>query len=199
MKQDLFESIGQGRVKCLPCSQALVTLTSFKSDSRRQHLSTKKHVDSVALLTRASSAVIPVILAPPLEPVAVNLSLAARFDTSDSEPEDAQAAEANVDLFDQVDITDGNYFDARGVEIEFSVGMFPGPDVSHNQLNQQMDDLDHYDHSILGEEGDPQIYYAGESSGTGDPTIADIVAQLQALGKLTSSSNKLTPDGCYRS
>lgn len=46
-----------------------------------------------------------------------------------------------------------------------------------------MDNLHQYNHSILGEEGILQIDVADESSGTGDPTITDIVAQLQALGK----------------
>lgn len=189
--QDLFENIGQGRVKCLPCSQALLSVTSLKSDSRRQHLSTKKHVDSVASLTcnAGVSYAVPMIPdVPSREPVAANLSLAVRFDISDSEPEDAQDIEANHDLFDQIDVSDDHYFDANGVEIEFSAGTIPAADVSHDQLYQQMDNLHHYDHGILGEEGSPRMEDTGESSGTGDPTIADIVAQMHALGETVPGS-----------
>lgn len=122
--------------------------------------------------------------APPLEPVAADLSLAGRFDLSNSEYEDTGNVAANFDPFDQVEITDDHYLDASGVEIAFSAGIFPAADVSlHNWLNQQMDNLHQYNHSILGEEGILQIDVADESSGTGDPTITDIVAQLQALGK----------------
>ncbi|KAF7975164.1 hypothetical protein HWV62_10347 [Athelia sp. TMB] len=133
---------------------------------------------------KVGSTGIPIIPAVPAqEPaVAANLSLAARFDTSDSESEDAQDSEVDRDPFDQIDIADDHYFDANGVEIEFSAGAIPTADKSHDQLYQQMDDLRHYDHCILGEEGNPRVEGTGESSGTGDPTIADIVAQMHALG-----------------
>lgn len=168
LKQDLFENIGHasGRVKCLPCSQVLRTLVPLKSNGQRQHLLMAKLIEAVASLTRneiAGLTVLPVISASPsLRPVAANLSLAARFDPSNSESEDAGNVADNVDLFDQVEITNDRHFDASGVEIELSAGIFPTANTSwHNQLDQQMDDLHQYDHSILGEEGILQMGTAG--------------------------------------
>lgn len=160
-------------------------MVSFKKRGQAQHLATKKHKALIAAkLVNPAVVPAPVVPAHPEEAVAARLSFAERFNVSDSDSEDHEDIYAHADPFDEVDVINNHYFDAAGDEIEFLAGEFASDARVRTGIHKQMDNLEHYEHSLLGEEdGDPQMIMR-DSSGTGDPTITDAIAELQAMGKL---------------
>ena len=107
-----------------------------------------------------------------------HLSLATQFEDSDSEPEDLPDSGNCLD--DIVVDNDDEYFDFNGQQIIFSAGDEP-IDHIQDQLQQQMDNLQSYEHMVLGAESDSRIGI--DEAGMGDPTVVDIVAQLHVMGK----------------
>lgn len=98
----------------------------------------------------------------------------------------AGAPSGDWDMFSEVVMTDTGAYDEHGEPILFSAGDIP-QDTLPERLVHQLDSLAYYDHTLFGIATSKGVAGSGvvddSEDCSGDATISETVARLQALGK----------------
>lgn len=173
--------------KCITCTEILGPDLLVLKSGRQAHLTkSRKHQDAVKELARlreqqAAEA------ARRLEPIAdAPLALPTQFDTAGI-PESMDVDAPPTHSLDDFVYEDGRFWDTEGREILFSAGD-PDPKkrdvlLRRERLERGLESLATGLHPMLGV---PSNYYEDSDSeeGADDPTISEMVAELQMLGLL---------------
>lgn len=175
--------------KCNACTEIIGPELLVLKTGRQTHLKSQKHRDSVKELVRvweqqaadAARRLLPI--------VAAQLQLPTQFGAGASNTENSMDVDRlpNHPLDDFV-FEDGCFWDPQGQEVLFSAR---DPDVENQgslrlraQLEHNLASLESGAHPLLGF-GSPSLEDSdSEDTDHDDPTISDMVAELQMLGLL---------------